>query len=41
MYKKPVEAISKEYRYEPLPTEVRAVIVAAWLGGGLLPKAVF
>jgi hypothetical protein len=27
MYKKPIEAIVKEYRYDPLPDEVRAVII--------------
>ena len=37
MYKKPIEAIVKEYRYDPLPDEVRAVIVASWKRGGLLP----
>jgi hypothetical protein len=38
MYKKPIDAIVKEYRYGPLPDEVRAVIVASWTRGGLLPK---
>jgi hypothetical protein len=27
-YKKPIEAIVKEYRHDPLPDEVRAVIIA-------------
>jgi hypothetical protein len=35
MYKKPIEAIVKEYRYDPLPDEVRAVIIASWKRGGL------
>lgn len=39
MYKKPLEAIVKEYRYEPLPDEVRAVIIASWTRGGMLPPA--
>jgi hypothetical protein len=39
MYKKPIEAIVKEYRYDPLPDEVRAVIIASWRRGGLLPEA--
>jgi hypothetical protein len=39
MYKKPIEAIVKEYRYDPLPDEVRAVIIASWKRGGLLPAA--
>jgi hypothetical protein len=38
MYKKPVELLAKEIRYEPLPPEVRMVIIAAWTRGGLLPK---
>jgi hypothetical protein len=37
MYKKPVEAIAKEFQCEPLPREVRAIIVAAWMRGGMLP----
>jgi hypothetical protein len=40
MYKKPAELIAREIRYEPLPPEMRAVIVAAWARGGLLPAAV-
>jgi hypothetical protein len=39
MYKKPIAAISKEFQYEPLPGEVRAVIIAAWTREGLLPRA--
>ena len=39
MYKKPVEAIAKEFQYEPLPGEVRSVIIAAWTRGGMLPAA--
>jgi hypothetical protein len=38
MYKKPIEAIVKEYRYDPLPDEVRAVIIASWKRGGFLPE---
>jgi hypothetical protein len=37
-YKKPIEALAKEVHYEPLPGEVRAVLIAAWARGGLLPK---
>jgi hypothetical protein len=37
MYKKPVEALAKEISYEPLAPEVRAIIVAAWMRGGMLP----
>jgi hypothetical protein len=39
MYKKPVEAMAREFRYDPLPAEVRTVVTAAWTGGGLLPRA--
>ena len=38
MYKKPLDAIVREYRYDPLPDEVRAVIIS-WKRGGLLPGA--
>src|SRR5712691_4223901 len=37
MYKKPVEAIAREIRYDPLPDEIQAVIIASWRRGGLLP----
>jgi hypothetical protein len=39
MYKKPIAEIAKEYQYDPLPPEVRAVVIAAWARGGLLPRA--
>jgi hypothetical protein len=39
MFKKPVDQLVKEFQYEPLPSDVRAVIVAAWSRGGLLPAA--
>jgi hypothetical protein len=39
MYKKPIEALAKEIRYEPLPGEVRVAVIAAWTRGGLLPRA--
>ena len=39
MYKKPLDAIVKEYRYDPLPDEVRAVVIASWKRLGLLPAA--
>lgn len=28
MYRNPIEAIAKEFRYDPFPDEVRAVIIA-------------
>ena len=39
MYKKPVEILEKEIRYEPLAPDVRAVIVQSWRNFGLLPAA--
>ena len=39
MYKKPVEILAKEIRYEPLAPDVRAVIVQSWRKFGLLPAA--
>ena len=39
MYKKPIEAIAKEFQYEPLPGEIRVAVIAAWSRGGLLPRA--
>jgi hypothetical protein len=39
MYKKPIEAIAREFRYDPLSNEIRTVIIAAWTRGGLLPRA--
>lgn len=39
MYKKPIEKLAADIRYDPLPGEARAVIIAAWSRGGLLPRA--
>jgi hypothetical protein len=39
LYKRPIEVLQKEFQYEPLPPEVRVVIIAAWTRGGLLPRA--
>ena len=36
MCKKPITELAKEVHYEPLPGEVRAVVIAAWQRGGLL-----
>jgi hypothetical protein len=38
MFKKPVDQLVKEFRYDPLPDEVRAVVIAEWTRGGMLPK---
>jgi hypothetical protein len=40
MHEKPLEVLARELHYEPLPAEVRAVVVAACVRGGLLPKVV-
>jgi hypothetical protein len=40
MYKKPIEVLAREVHYEPLPAEVRAVVIAAWTPSGLLPRPV-
>jgi hypothetical protein len=40
MFKKPVDALVREFQYEPLPADVRTVIIAAWTRGGLLPAAI-
>jgi hypothetical protein len=37
MYRKPIDVIAREFQYDPLPAEVRAVVIAAWTRGGLLP----
>lgn len=39
MLKNPIEMLAKEIHYGPLPDEVRAVIIASWRRGGLLPAA--
>jgi hypothetical protein len=39
MFKKPAEVLAKEIHYEPLPDDVRAIIIASWKRGGLLPTA--
>jgi hypothetical protein len=31
--------LAKEIHYEPRPEEIRAVIIASWKRGGLLPAA--
>jgi hypothetical protein len=38
IYKKPINEIVKTFQYEPVPGEVRAVIMASWQRGGLLPR---
>jgi hypothetical protein len=31
--------LAREIHYEPLPPEVRTIVIAAWTRGGLLPSA--
>jgi hypothetical protein len=40
MFTNSIEVLAKEVHHEPLPGEVRAVVIAAWRRGGLLPKEV-
>lgn len=40
MYRKPIDAIAREFQYDPLPPETRMIVIAAWQRGGLLPKSV-
>jgi hypothetical protein len=39
IYKKPIADIAKEFQYEPLPGEIRTVIIERWHNFGLLPAA--
>jgi hypothetical protein len=39
MYKKPIDALAQEIRYDPVPDDVRLVMIASWKRGGLLPAA--
>jgi len=39
MYKKPIDVMAREFRYDPLPPKVRVAVIAAWTRGGLLPRA--
>jgi hypothetical protein len=40
MYKKPIDIIAKEFRYDPLPEEIRVQIIASWSRANLLPASV-
>jgi hypothetical protein len=40
MYKKLVEALAKEIRNDPLPEDVRIVVIQSWRNLGLLPEAI-
>jgi hypothetical protein len=39
IYEKPIDMFAREVHYEPLPAEVRTVVIAAWTRGALLPRA--
>jgi hypothetical protein len=39
MYKKPIELLARNIRYEPLPPEIRAVVLRSWANFGMLPAA--
>jgi hypothetical protein len=39
LYKKPIETLAKEIHYDPLPDDVRIVVIKSWRNFGLLPEA--
>jgi len=39
MYKKPIELLAKEIRYDPLPDDIRIVVIQSWKNFGMLPAA--
>jgi hypothetical protein len=39
MFKKSIEVLAKEFHYDPLPPEIRAAVIAAWIRGDMLPRA--
>ena len=40
MFKKPVEQLAREFHYEPLPGEVREIIIRSWRNFGMLPATI-
>lgn len=36
IYQRPIDAVAKEIRYEPLPADIRKVVIASWKRNGLL-----
>lgn len=40
VYQKPIDALEKEVRYEPLPDEQRDFVIASWKRGGMFPQSV-
>lgn len=39
MYKKPIEKLAADIRYEPPPPDLRAAIIQSWRNFGMLPAA--
>jgi hypothetical protein len=39
MDKQPIDVMVKEFRYDPLPDDVRTVVIAAWTRERVLPRA--
>jgi len=39
MFKKSVEEISKDIKYDPLPADIRVIVIKSWQNFGLLPEA--
>jgi hypothetical protein len=39
MYKKPIELLAKEIHYDPLPDDVRVIVIQSWKNFGMLPPA--
>lgn len=39
LYKKPLEVLARDIRYEPLPPDVRAIVLRSWANFGMLPAA--
>jgi hypothetical protein len=39
LYKKPIEVLARKVQYEPLPPELRAVVIASWTLHNVLPRA--
>jgi hypothetical protein len=38
-YKKPINALAREIHYEPLPEDMRIVVIRSWKIFGMLPRA--
>jgi hypothetical protein len=39
MCKKPINALAREIHYEPLPEDMRIVVIRSWKNFGMLPRA--